>query len=378
MAPKTRTCYICGRLTLLPGFESHVAKCRQIYEMREAAKPPKERRPCPQDPILLMKKQQQMQQMQNIPSLKPSFSSSSYNNNSSLSRPIKSSSNSNSGFSLRDIELATAKQFEDQVLVRCRFCHRTFLPDRLSKHNKACTASNPFPPPGEINSPISSKKKFNSFKQRVHGTALEDYYPPSAIVSGKPSQTKPMALTIHADELINKNNSRLRKSTNWVHESLAFRNAIRTAKQMAIASKSSSSYGDSYGSPTSISSFRHSLDSLPSIKSRNSSSTFSSPTRSYNSAKSSPVRGFSSTSSLASHRGTQSRSSSRGGSRPPSTFGSGGRHSYIKESQPGYRNPLLESPGSFSRGGTGLVGSSTRPISPSLKESPDNPMVYRG
>lgn len=105
--PKARTCYICGRPTLLPGYAQHVIQCRELFEKREILKPLKERRQCPPDPMMY--------------------------------------SNSNRGYN--DAELAFAndaamKSFET-TLAQCRYCGRTFLPEKLAMHNKSCTSSNP-------------------------------------------------------------------------------------------------------------------------------------------------------------------------------------------------------------------------------------------
>jgi len=105
--PKARTCYICGRPTLLPGFAQHVVQCRELFEKREILKPPKERRPCPPDPMLF--------------------------------------SSNKRGYTENELALENAaamKSFET-TLSQCRNCGRTFLPEKLATHNRSCTSSNP-------------------------------------------------------------------------------------------------------------------------------------------------------------------------------------------------------------------------------------------
>lgn len=119
-APKARVCYICGRPTLLPGFENHVSQCRALFEQREALKPPKERRPCPQDPYLSLY---------------------SHGGGAEVSKNRKSSAWGDQSV-LDDINAATSKAWKD-TLSPCKFCGRSFLPEKLIIHNRSCTASNP-------------------------------------------------------------------------------------------------------------------------------------------------------------------------------------------------------------------------------------------
>ena len=50
--PKARVCYICGRQYMLHSFDIHVEQCRELFDKREALKPPKERKQCPPDPMI--------------------------------------------------------------------------------------------------------------------------------------------------------------------------------------------------------------------------------------------------------------------------------------------------------------------------------------
>jgi Zn finger protein HypA/HybF involved in hydrogenase expression len=101
--PKARTCYVCGRPTLLPGYDSHVRGCAELFEMRESQKPPKERRPCPRDPYV--------------------------NGNGTKGSLQK----------MNDAAYDTWKE----SLAQCRNCGRSFLPEKLAIHNRSCTSSNP-------------------------------------------------------------------------------------------------------------------------------------------------------------------------------------------------------------------------------------------
>lgn len=112
-APKARVCYICGRPTLLPGFENHVIQCKALFEKREAQKPVKERRPCPTDPMIA----------------------------------YRGGGGGGGGYSstedyLYEANRASQKAWEATLSV-CEHCGRSFLPDKLSIHQRSCTAQNP-------------------------------------------------------------------------------------------------------------------------------------------------------------------------------------------------------------------------------------------
>eukprot|EP01039_Chlorochromonas_danica_P009375 gene9375-10353_t len=118
-APKARVCYICGRPTLLPGFENHVIQCRTLFEKREAQKPPKERRPCPTDPML-------------------AYGGGGGGGGYSSSGKLCTSSEEY----LYEANKASQKAWE-ATLSTCDHCGRSFLPDKLIIHQRSCTAQNP-------------------------------------------------------------------------------------------------------------------------------------------------------------------------------------------------------------------------------------------
>lgn len=113
--PRARMCYICGRQTLLAGFDHHVRQCADLFEKREALKPPKERRAVPQDPLLAY-------------------------------GPMNGAGSGMGGEythrELEDINRLSETAYQ-QSLAQCEFCGRKFLPEKLVIHNRSCTASNP-------------------------------------------------------------------------------------------------------------------------------------------------------------------------------------------------------------------------------------------
>jgi hypothetical protein len=103
--PKARICYICGRQYMIHSFQIHVEQCRELFEKREALKPPKERFKCPTDPMIMMGG---MKDHMDI-----------------------------------DAVNAASQQAWSNSLAQCEFCGRSFLPEKLPVHNRSCTASNP-------------------------------------------------------------------------------------------------------------------------------------------------------------------------------------------------------------------------------------------
>ena len=107
--PRAVSCYICGRQYMLHSFAIHETQCRELYEKREELKPPKERRRCPDNPFNGMS-------MKGITS----------------QRGLMDAMNT-----------AAAEAFTTGVMSSCRYCGRTFLPEKLLIHNRSCTADNP-------------------------------------------------------------------------------------------------------------------------------------------------------------------------------------------------------------------------------------------
>ena len=107
--PRAVSCYICGRQYMLHSFAIHETQCRELYEKREELKPPKERRRCPDNPFNGIN-------MKGITS----------------QRGLMDAMNT-----------AAAEAFETGVMSSCRYCGRTFLPEKLLIHNRSCTADNP-------------------------------------------------------------------------------------------------------------------------------------------------------------------------------------------------------------------------------------------
>ena len=103
-APRAKICYVCGRQTLIAGYDYHVEKCRELFEKREALKPPKERR--------------------------------------KIKDPFNNFSGGMKGLSIDEHNKLSQQAFTEN-LIRCLNCGRNFLPEKLEIHNRSCTPSNP-------------------------------------------------------------------------------------------------------------------------------------------------------------------------------------------------------------------------------------------
>ena len=103
-APRAKICYVCGRQTLIAGYDYHVEKCRELFDKREALKPPKERR--------------------------------------KIKDPFNNVSSGMKGISIDEHNKLSHQAFTEN-LVSCLNCGRNFLPEKLEIHNRSCTSSNP-------------------------------------------------------------------------------------------------------------------------------------------------------------------------------------------------------------------------------------------
>jgi endogenous inhibitor of DNA gyrase (YacG/DUF329 family) len=114
--PRSRMCYVCGRQTLLAGYDWHVTQCKDLFIKREELKPRRERRPIPQDPMLSF-----AQAGGQLPG--------------------------HGGTGMRQGDLDAYNEHAEQAykatLTPCQFCGRTFADDKLAIHNRSCTAEHP-------------------------------------------------------------------------------------------------------------------------------------------------------------------------------------------------------------------------------------------
>lgn len=120
---RLQVCYICGRQYGLSSYEIHLKQCKELFIAREAKKDPKERKKLPEDPMLAITLKQ-----------------STYTSQSNTS---KASATTNGDLDLDEINRLATATFNTETLETCVYCGRTFLAEKLTIHNRSCTADNP-------------------------------------------------------------------------------------------------------------------------------------------------------------------------------------------------------------------------------------------
>ena len=107
-APKSRVCYICGRLYGLTSYEIHLKQCKDLWVARENAKPdPRERKALPQDPAL------------QIASRKKASKEKAQDGDDN-NEPTEAE--------LEEINRIASEAYNTTALSVCAFCGRSFLP----------------------------------------------------------------------------------------------------------------------------------------------------------------------------------------------------------------------------------------------------------
>ena len=124
----------------LHSFAIHEVQCREMFDKWEAQKPLKDRRRCPDDP---------MKYMMTGGSGGGIGVGDGYRANMSRS-------------DLDELNAASQRAWSDGVLVKCQHCVRTFLPEKLSIHQRSCTAQNPAKGVGFVGQSLPSSKGENT------------------------------------------------------------------------------------------------------------------------------------------------------------------------------------------------------------------------
>jgi len=263
---------------MLHSFAIHETQCRAMFEKWENQKPAKDRRRCPEDPMR---------------GFNPNMSTKELNKLNAESQQV----------------------WSDQALVRCQNCNRTFLPEKLPIHQRSCTSSNParrvdapvsnrepeqsmsggarprsgkydtaaFDQDEQVNMnsgnlmqcqncgrsfnavPYSKhikicakvftkpRKVFNSAKQRMQGTELEQFAKQSARAgkSGTGASKRPPGSSGPPPVMSSGRGgagagaaaSRGEEMPKWKQDSLRFRSAMKAARQVSQAEKKSKETG---------------------------------------------------------------------------------------------------------------------------------------
>ena len=111
--PRTLVCYVCGRDYGSTSLGIHLKTCIRKFEVEQSRKPKRERRPLPTPPPGLLKL---------------------------LDKKIVTE------LDLKEYNNDAYENFQENVLIGCKHCGRTFSESALKHHSRACTADKPFKP----------------------------------------------------------------------------------------------------------------------------------------------------------------------------------------------------------------------------------------
>ena len=113
--PVALMCYICGREFGTHSLEIHLKTCKKKWDIEQDKLPPKQRRQCPQEPT-------------------------GFEQTMKVVKSKKVTGNNRNEVMLAMNEVAYSK-WDNEALVACKNCNRTFLPDRLTIHSRSCRPS---------------------------------------------------------------------------------------------------------------------------------------------------------------------------------------------------------------------------------------------
>ena len=119
--PRAITCHICGRGYGTASIAIHIPQCEALFVKRQAMLPRSERRPLPTRPFILPDK----------------------HNDRPLKNPNRLAALEPFGSKNFDVDKYNDAAFEaynNEALVPCVNCGRTFLPKSLVVHQRSCTA----------------------------------------------------------------------------------------------------------------------------------------------------------------------------------------------------------------------------------------------
>ena len=138
--PRLLVCYLCGREYGSKSLGIHIPQCRKMFEAQEAKKPKGTRRKIPTPPPGYL---EALSNVVLVPS-SPLLSGDGGNAGPGVQdkAPFGSSITADA---LNDAAYAT---WSENVLETCQHCQRTFTPEAMTHHAKACTMEHPAKPRG--------------------------------------------------------------------------------------------------------------------------------------------------------------------------------------------------------------------------------------
>lgn len=115
--PKTVMCYICGKEFGTTSIGIHIKQCEKKWVEVESKKPYSQRRPVPSAP----------------------------NGWDMMVHKLEAGEKVDMD-ELDNFNSKSNDKWNDEALIRCEHCNRTFLPERMPAHKKVCSKENPFKP----------------------------------------------------------------------------------------------------------------------------------------------------------------------------------------------------------------------------------------
>ncbi len=178
--PRSRKCQVCGKQTLLAGYQHHVLRCQDIHDKREGFI---------------------HQKSQFLPKVLIAIEDI----------PIKK--NSQNILKYEVLSHIMEGKFK-ACLVQCEFCQRKFLPDRLVIHNRTCRIDRPA-------RKVNSKNIEKNIMSCHIGHSLSNYLSVSTDNKPNPFQHTPTERSP---------NKRRIPMTNWKMKSNQLRRAVKLAR----------------------------------------------------------------------------------------------------------------------------------------------------
>ena len=141
-APRTRVCHVCGRQYGLSSFHIHLKQCVKLWEERESKKPPGQRRPVPPDPADAL----------GVAAAGPDPRGAAHGGarGGHESQSFDQADARAMQDRLDAVNAAAQQSFNSVAMVQCEHCGRTFMEERLAKHQASCTADNPMRRVGSV------------------------------------------------------------------------------------------------------------------------------------------------------------------------------------------------------------------------------------
>lgn len=133
--PRTIICYICGRQYGVHSYDIHLKQCKELWVARESQKPKRERRPLPEDPML-----------GRSPAAAGGAAGTAAADSAAAALQRGSPSGKGAQMSSADIaamNAAAQDTYNNVSLLKCEWCGRSFLAEKLEIHNRSCTQDNP-------------------------------------------------------------------------------------------------------------------------------------------------------------------------------------------------------------------------------------------